>query len=143
MCEVSDAVLGAFVDREFGDIKVIEEYLAFVGTDEAHSHIESGSFAGAVRAEEAYDFALSDVDRDVVDDGALTVDFHQVVGSEHHFVGIKLFDSGSGGGVGVGSGVGGVIEGNDLSRGVDVGGHGDILGSYVAIGVACHYEKEC
>lgn len=145
LSEVSDAVLGAFVDREFCDVEVVEENLAFVGTDEAHSHIESGSFAGAVRTEEANDFALSDVDRDVVDDSALTVDFHQVVGTEHHFVGIKLFDSGSGsGGVGgVGSGVGGVIGGNDLSRGVDAGDHGDIFGGDVAIGVACHFVKEC
>ncbi len=138
MSEVSDAVLGAFVDGEFGHVKVVEEDLTFVGTDKSHCHIESGSFAGAVRAQEANDFALSDVDRDVVDDGALTVDFHQVVGTEHHFVGIKLFDSGSGSG-----GVGGVIVGNDLSRGVDAGGHWDIFGGDVAIGVACHFVKEC
>ena len=94
LCEVADTHLRTLVHGvlcEFDGLARLatiflrsEVDLAGVGFDDAHDHIESGSFSGTIGAEEANDFALTDFDGSALDDGAGAVFFYDVVGVEFH-----------------------------------------------------------
>ncbi len=85
--EVAHAFAGALIHGELGDVEAVEHDLAAVGDDHSHDHAEGGGFAGAVAAEEADDFAVSDFKGDLVNDGASGVAFDQVGGFEEDHAG--------------------------------------------------------
>src|SRR5271156_5078947 len=60
--EIADAVLARpHVHGNAGDVFSVGEDVAGIGRDEADDHVEAGRLAGAVRAEQAHDFSLADV----------------------------------------------------------------------------------
>ena len=82
--QVAHTLLGAAVHRQVGDLFVVQEDLSAVGFDQAGDHIERGGLSGAVRPEQAYDFALFDFDGDALDHGAFSVFLDQVFTAEFH-----------------------------------------------------------
>ena len=84
MCEVADACTSTLVDREFCDILIIEEDMSFVRHYESHRHVEGGCLPCTVRAKEADDLPLSDMDRDVTDDRAGAVTLDKVLRAKYH-----------------------------------------------------------
>src|SRR5204863_414726 len=65
--KVADALAGALVHRQVGDVLVVDEDASGIGADEADDHVEAGGLAGAVRAEQADHFALLDEEGNAVD----------------------------------------------------------------------------
>ena len=58
--------------------------MARVGHDKTCGHIERRCLAGTVRSEQSDNLALLHVDRNVVNNGALSVALHQSLGTQHH-----------------------------------------------------------
>ena len=71
--QVADALFCPLVDRSVRNVLFVKKDAASVGHYETCRHVERRRFACSVRTEQADDFALLDVERDVVDDGALSV----------------------------------------------------------------------
>ena len=71
--QIAEAEDRPAVHRQLGDVLAVEEDPAAVGLHQAHHRIEAGGLAGAVRPEQADDFAAMDVERDVVKDRAAVV----------------------------------------------------------------------
>ena len=92
LCQVAHAELCTAVHGHLGDFHVVEEDTAGEGLDDAHYHVEGGGLAGAVGAEEAYDFALAHVDAHLFDDGTGTVFFDYVFGSELHGMNVGMWE---------------------------------------------------
>ena len=61
---------------------VVNGDIAFVGADQAHHHVKTGSFARAVRPEQTHHFAAAHAERDVLDHRAFAVAFLQVRGGQ-------------------------------------------------------------
>jgi len=74
--QITDPFLRAFVDRFFGQFGTFEENTPLVGLDQSHDHVESGGLAGSVGPQQSDDFALVDLDRNVVDYRARFVFFN-------------------------------------------------------------------
>jgi hypothetical protein len=79
--------LGAAIHGEAGDVLSVEEDLAGLGSDDAHSDTESGGLARAVAAKESDDLASADAEADVVDDGSAAVGFDELASFEEGAVG--------------------------------------------------------
>ena len=52
--------------RKFGHVLLIEQDSATVRLNQTNDHVETGGFSGAIRAEQANDLALADLDRDIL-----------------------------------------------------------------------------
>ena len=76
--QVADALARADVHRIVGDVVAVEEHAAGIGRRQADDHRERRRLAGAVRPEQADDFARRDVEVDAFDDGAAAVGFREV-----------------------------------------------------------------
>ena len=76
--QVAHAFLGAAVHRKAGDFLLAEENSSGVGLDQPGDHIEAGGLAGAVRAEQADNFALLHLNGDAFDDRPFAVFLDQV-----------------------------------------------------------------
>ena len=85
--EIADAVFGTLVDGKFGDVVLVEEYLAFVGGYQSNRHVECGGLARSVGAEQTDNLTLLHIDAHMVCHGTLAVFLDKVVGAEHHFLG--------------------------------------------------------
>ena len=70
--------------RHFGDIGIVQEYVAGIGLDEAGNHIERGGLSGSVGAEKAHYLALFDFDGNALYDGAFAIFLYQVGAIESH-----------------------------------------------------------
>ena len=81
--QVADAVLGARVHRFGGDVLAVEDDLAGIGRDQADDHVEARGLAGAVRAEQADDFAGVERQAEVADDLARAVGLAQPFRDQH------------------------------------------------------------
>ena len=66
------------VDRHVAHRAAINEDVARVAAHQANDHVERRGFAGAVGAEQAHDFALAHIERDILDHLAPTVGLGQV-----------------------------------------------------------------
>ena len=80
--QIAEAEDRPAVHRKFGDVLPVEEDSAAVRLHQAHDRIEAGRLAGAVRAEQADDFAAVDVERHVVKHGPPVIDFRNRVNLE-------------------------------------------------------------
>ena len=80
--QVADALARPDVHRIVGDVVAVELDAPRVGRGQADRHVERRGLAGAVRAEQADDFARRDVEVDAAHDGAAAVGLRQVVGAE-------------------------------------------------------------
>ena len=84
--EIADAGPRPLVDGKVRNLKVVDIDMAVVGHDEARRHVERSGLSGSVRTEQSDYLALTDIDGDVVDHGALAVSFDQSFGTENHVV---------------------------------------------------------
>ena len=67
--QVRDAEPGAAVDRQVGEIALVEVDAAGVDRNQPDDHVEAGRLAGAVRAEQADHFAARNLQRHVLHHG--------------------------------------------------------------------------
>ncbi len=76
--QVADAFAGPAVHRQAGHVLAVDGDLAFIRLDQANDHVETGSFACAVRAEQADDLAAIDGYGHITDDLARFVGLGQM-----------------------------------------------------------------
>ena len=88
--QVSNAHLGPFIHRQPGDIGIVQEDIPRIGSDEADHHVESGSLAGAVRAQQSYDLSLLELDGNMVYHGPASVALHKVLRMNGEAHGAKI-----------------------------------------------------
>src|SRR5690606_35144209 len=76
--QVANPGAGTTVHRQAGDVAIIDTDAAAVRRQQADNHVEAGGLAGAVRAEQADDFAGANLDRDILDYPAATIAFCKI-----------------------------------------------------------------
>ena len=68
--QVGKPLAGPAVHRQMGQLGIVDIDIAAIGRHETDDHVETGSLAGTIRAEQADDLAALDLERDILDDGA-------------------------------------------------------------------------
>gem|GEM_PF-2497258 len=81
--QVADSFPGALVHRQVGDLLLVEPHLARVRLHQADNHVKRGRLARAVRAEQADDFALFDLDGRAFNHLPLVVDLLQILAAQY------------------------------------------------------------
>jgi hypothetical protein len=56
------------VDRQSGYVRIVDRNLTAIAGDKTNNHIKRGGFTRAIGAEQAYNLALLDMQRDFFDD---------------------------------------------------------------------------
>src|ERR1043166_9491881 len=77
LSEVAEAPAGAAVDRQLGDVLLVEPDGSGVRPQEPDDHVERGALARAVGPEQAHDLAAPDAQRDALHDPELAVVAHE------------------------------------------------------------------
>ena len=80
--QIADALARAHVHRIVGDILIVEQHAAGIGRRQSHDHTERRRLAGAVRAEQADDFAGRDVEVDASHDRPAAVGLGEPFGAQ-------------------------------------------------------------
>src|SRR5204862_538593 len=80
--EVPQAAAGAAVDRQLGDVLVVEPDRAGVRPQQPDDHVERRALARAVGPEEPHDLAAANAERDPLHDAELAVIAHEPLGHE-------------------------------------------------------------
>jgi hypothetical protein len=77
----------AAMDRHVREVAFIQIQISAVRRHQAHHHVEAGSLAGAVRAEQTDDFAAGHLERDVLHHGTCLVALLELLGAQFaHYV---------------------------------------------------------
>ena len=89
--QVGDAHLRALVHGQFGDVLLVEEYLACKGFDKSHDHVERGGFAGSVGPQQPHNLSLVKIDGHIIHHRAAFVFFSQSFCSYDVVLHVKSF----------------------------------------------------
>jgi hypothetical protein len=73
---------------------VAEDYPSLIWLHETYNHVESGRFAGAIRAQETDDLTRSNSESDAVDDPPVSVGLAQALRNEVEGFGAQGFSFG-------------------------------------------------
>ena len=80
--KIANASACPLIDRKVGYLFVAKEDVSRVGKDETRRHIERGRLASAIRAKQAHNLTLTDVEGDVVHYGSLAIYLDKAFASE-------------------------------------------------------------
>src|SRR4051812_40303345 len=77
--QITKAKLSPFIHGQPGDIAVVEKNLTLVWLDQSDDHVKCCCFSRSVWAQKTYDFALFNINRNMVDHGSVMIAFYEII----------------------------------------------------------------